>query len=494
MGRREALEQVLVPPLRQDLLTDATRRLMLVAALVVFAAAVGLVVTVAELVTGRDESQTYVRLGAAICLLSLTGLTFVALRGRKLSAAQMRAAATGILAVVALSSGLVRHLVAQGGSLTGTVPGIAVAVMLFPVLVPGTPRRAVFNGMVATAVDVAAYVALASADLVPKADVWQAVGMFRGDLVGTVVAFGIAHVVSSLEERVVEARKLGSYTLDRRLGAGAMGEVWTAKHSHLARPAAVKVIRTDRVSDPFARENMEKRFEREVQATAELRCPHTIVIYDFGVANDGSLYYVMELLDGVDLQQLVDKHGPLDVPRAVHMCRQICASLAEAHEAGLVHRDIKPANIFVCTYGRQRDFIKVLDFGLVKVVAPDKAGLTVVGAITGTPAYMAPEQTVDGRDVDARADVYAVGVLLHFMLTGRLMFGDLAPAAYLAAHRDRPPPALADSGVQVPDALQSLMDVCLSKRRDDRPPNMDAVAERLEAIAQTLPRSVTAAG
>ncbi|MBL4683205.1 MAG: serine/threonine protein kinase [Nannocystaceae bacterium] len=483
-----ATEQVLVPPLRQDLLTDATRRLVLIAMLVAFVASVGLVFSLVELSAGRGEPQTWVRMGAAIWMLSLAGLAAIGLRGRRLTPRQMRMVGTAFLMVLAVSSGLVRHLVAQGDSLAGTVPGIAVAVMLFPVLVPGTPRRAAFNGLAATAVDVAAYAALATAGLVPAADLWQMVATFRADLVATAVAYGIAHVVSSLEERVVEARRMGAYTLNRRLGAGAMGEVWTASHSHLARPAAVKLIRTDRVDDPFAREGMEKRFEREVQATAALRCPHTIEIYDFGVTADGSLYYVMELLEGSDLQRLVDGEGRQPVARVVHMCRQICASLAEAHEAGLVHRDIKPANIFVCTYGRERDFVKVLDFGLVKVAAPEQAGLTMVGAITGTPAYMAPEQTVDGRAVDGRADVYALGLLAHFMLTGRLIFGDLAPAAYLAAQRNRTPPRLEDAGVEVPSALQDLIGECLAKGRDDRPPTMDAVAERLEAIAAELPR------
>ncbi|MEM6996185.1 MAG: serine/threonine-protein kinase, partial [Myxococcota bacterium] len=204
-------------------------------------------------------------------------------------------------------------------------------------------------------------------------------------------------------------------------------------------------------------------------------------------AEDGSLYYVMELLEGSDLQDVVGESGRLPVARVVHIWRQVCASLAEAHEVGLVHRDIKPANVFLCAYGRARDFVKVLDFGLVKVATPKGGSLTLAGAVTGTPAYMAPEQTVDSRDVDPRADVYAVAALAHFMLTGRLMFGDLAPAAYLAAHRTRDAPALADAGVEAPAALQRLLDACLAKDRDARPATMDAVADALDPIAEALP-------
>lgn len=480
------IEQVLVPPLREDLLTDATRRLVLVAMLCTVAAGGGLVVSLINLAS-ESGTHAWIRVGAAAWIVTLSGSVAVALRGRKVSPRQMRLTGTAFLLVLAVAGGLVRHLVSQGEALVGGTPGIAVAVMIFPVLVPGTPRRAALNGLMVLAVDVAAYTTLVGVALVPAAAPWAWPGLFRGDVLAIVVAYGLAHIVSSLEERVVTAGTMGAYTLQRKLGAGAMGEVWVAEHALLVRPAAVKLIRASASDDPFARDAMTERFEREVQATAALRCPHTIDIYDFGVAPDGRLYYVMELLDGADLQTLVEHDGPLAAPRAVHLLRQICASLAEAHERGLVHRDIKPANIFVCTYGRETDFVKVLDFGLVKVAEPEKAGLTVVGAITGTPAYMAPEQTIDGRDVDARTDIYAVAVLAYFMFTGQLIFGDLPPATYLAAHRKRAHVPLAEAGVEVPARLQALLDACLAKDRDNRPTDMDAVAAELEAIAETLP-------
>ena len=483
-------ERVLVPPLREELLTDAAKRLMWVAWLVAGVAGIGVVATTIELATASVRADTWIRFGTAVWLLALSSVVAYGMRRTKLRAEQMRLAGTAFLLVLAVSSGLLRHQVNEGELSVGMVSGIAVAIMLFPVLVPGTPRRAVLNGLLATATDIGVYAVLVMLEVRAPADTAQLFGLFRGDFIAIGIAYGIAHIVGSLEDRVIEARQLGAYTLHEKIGEGGMGEVWTASHALLRRPAAIKIIGEDAFArvDPMARDKMIQRFEREAQATAALRSPHTIDIYDFGVAKDETLYFVMELLEGEDVESLVARVGPLPPARAVHLLRQVCLSLAEAHAAGMVHRDVKPANVFVCRYGREVDFVKVLDFGLVRIGAPDEAALTMVGSITGTPAFMAPEQAVDGHGVDARADIFAVAALGCFMLSGRALFGHKPPAAYLAALKTQHAPPISELGINVPPELEDLLQICLAKNREDRPSDMGVVEARLAEVAATLPR------
>jgi serine/threonine-protein kinase len=199
-----------------------------------------------------------------------------------------------------------------------------------------------------------------------------------------------------------------------------MGEVYLAEHVLLRRPCAVKLIRPERAGDPQAL----RRFEREVQATAALTHPNTVEVYDYGRADDGTFYYAMEYLRGLSLQELVARHGPLPPARAAHLLRQVCGALQEAHAGGLVHRDIKPSNVIVCQRGGVCDVAKLLDFGLVR--APCLGGgaetLTQEGTIAGTPAYMSPEQAKGLEDLDARSDIYSLGALAYFLVTGRPPF------------------------------------------------------------------------
>ena len=232
---------------------------------------------------------------------------------------------------------------------------------------------------------------------------------------------------------------MGSYHLEDLLGKGGMGEVWKATHRFLARSAAVKLIMPSALGakDEAAAQVTLRRFEREAQTTASLRSPHTIELYDFGVSRDGTFYYVMELLDGLDLQTLVAKHGPQPPERVVFLLRQACHSLYEAHKAGLVHRDIKPANIFMCRYGTDLDFVKVLDFGIVKreqMAGKEEAQLTAVGMISGTPAYLAPEMALAEGPTDGRADLYALGCVGYWLLTGQLVFDKANAMAMVVAH------------------------------------------------------------
>jgi serine/threonine-protein kinase len=301
----------------------------------------------------------------------------------------------------------------------------------------------------------------------------------------TIMAYVGARVVYTLGKAVTEARELGSYRLVERLGQGGMGEVWRAKHRLLARPAAVKLIRafaTAQESDDAIR-----RFEREAQVTAALSSPHTVQLFDFGVADDGSFYYVMELLDGLDVQRLVDRYGPMPPERVIHLLRQVCHSLAEAESHGLVHRDIKPANLFVCRYGGEHDFVKVLDFGIAKqapgLMETGAIGLTRDNIVQGTPAYIAPEQAM-GSHIDGRADIYAVGCVAYFMLTGGPVFTGDTPIAVVVHHARTPPRApSASSELLIPSALDQLILECLAKNPADRPQSARVLAQRLADIA-----------
>ncbi len=306
----------------------------------------------------------------------------------------------------------------------------------------------------------------------------------------TIMAYVGARVVYSLGKAVTEARELGSYRLVERLGQGGMGEVWRAKHRLLARPAAVKLIRAGNVQGS---DDAMRRFEREAQVTAGLSSPHTVQLFDFGVADDGSFYYVMELLDGLDLQRLVERYGPLRAERAIYLLRQVCHSLAEAESQGLVHRDIKPANLFVCRYGGENDFVKVLDFGIAKT-PPElmETGVIAMGVtrdniVQGTPAYIAPEQAM-GSPIDSRADIYATGCVAYFMLTGKPVFAGDTPMAVVVHHAKTPPPApSASSELPIPPALDRLILECLSKSPSDRPQSARALAQRLAEISVPNP-------
>jgi serine/threonine-protein kinase len=267
------------------------------------------------------------------------------------------------------------------------------------------------------------------------------------------------------------------------LGKGGMGEVWRAEHRLLARPAAIKLIQPQVLgcSDPKGTETVKRRFEREAQATAMLSSPHTIDLYDFGLSDDGTFYYVMELLRGIDLQTLVEKYGPVPAERAGYFLRQICSSLEEAHQSGLVHRDIKPANIYICRYGLEYDFIKVLDFGIVKS-REDRAGqsqLTGTGSTTGTPAFMAPEIAL-GKEVDARTDIYALGCVAYWLVTGRLVFEEETPIATILAHADKTPvPPSRRTEIEIPSQFEELILSCLEKDPQRRPSSVGVILKTL---------------
>jgi serine/threonine-protein kinase len=275
-----------------------------------------------------------------------------------------------------------------------------------------------------------------------------------------IAAYG-THRIELLRQEAVQARKLGQYRLKERLGAGGMGEVYLAEHVLLKQPCALKLIRPERAGDPATL----RRFEREVQATARLKHWHTVQIFDYGHAADGTFYYVMEYLPGLTLEQLVKQHGTLAPGRAVHLLRQACQALREAHGLGLIHRDIKPANIMICERGGVADVVKLLDFGLVKAVGPEgkEATLTQEGAITGTPTYMSPEQASGKDALDGRSDIYSLGAVAYFVLTGSPPFPRTRAIEAIVAHLHEPVRPLTELRSEVPADLQEVVLRCLEK-------------------------------
>ncbi len=373
---------------------------------------------------------------------------------------------------VAAAVGLLHHLHGWEGFwiFTGW-SHVATSIILFAALVPATPGRALVVSLAAAAMDPLSLALTLWAGAPPPTGPVLAMLMMPTALaVG--FAFLIAHVVHGLGRRLDHAEQMGSYRLTEKLGEGGMGEVWRAEHHTLARPAAIKLIRSETLGSVHAGASSAalQRFEREAQATARLCSPHTIRLYDFGQADGGAFFYVMELLDGIDLAGFVERFGAMPPERAVPVLRQVCHSLAEAHAMGLVHRDVKPANVYLCRYGLDCDHVKVLDFGLVKAsssaAADPDARITQQGQISGTPSFLAPEQAMDTAKVDARADLYALGCLAYWLLAGRTVFTGSA-LAQIVAHQKEPPEPLSKHA-QVPAALEAVVSRCLEKRPEDR--------------------------
>jgi len=356
---------------------------------------------------------------------------------------------------------------AEEAQTTHGISLVAMLIVLFPLFVPTSPRRTVVASMLAAAMPVLAHVGAAS---LRGGD--QLGGMDYAPYAFNFLAAGFAvvpaKIMAAMADDVRAARRL--------------------KHCLLRRPAAIKLIKEEALcSEPGVRGRLIERFEREAQATAALQSPHTVALYDFGVASDGTFYHVMELLNGLDLETLVRKFGPVPAERAVAILLQACDALEDAHRAGLVHRDIKPANIFLARLGRRTDFVKVLDFGLVKDRRPKGADGSVLttqaNEMTGTPSYMAPEQVVGADPVDGRADIYALGCVAYWLVTGNLVFDESSAMAMVVAHTTKEPtPPSERTELDVPPALDALILSCLAKSPDDRPQSADELARALEAL------------
>ncbi len=358
--------------------------------------------------------------------------------------------------------------------------GITALILIFGMFAPSRPAKMLLATSVAASMDPLG-VWIAHLRGLPVPSPLNTLLLFYPNYVCAVLAVVPARLVYRFGRQIVEARALGSYQLVERLGAGGMGEVWLARHRLLERGAAIKLIRSDVLENgrPGQAAATLRRFEREARSTASLTSPHPVRVFDFGVTDDGTFYYVMELLNGCDLEALVRKFGPLPLNRALYLVRQICRSLAEAHSMGLIHRDIKPANIYVCRIGVEYDFVKVLDFGLVRhEYRADATSLSAEEFLMGTPDYMAPE-TILGERLARRVDIYAIGCLLRFLLTGEPVFRARNQAQLFQQHlHEAPTPTSQVAGQPIPSAVDDLILDCLQKDPAFRPTNVDEVLRR----------------
>lgn len=338
-------------------------------------------------------------------------------------------------------------------------------------LLPSTPARSALLAVGATL------------PVLPVAYVTQSVHGHGGDavvfasiwgLVGIACTTSISYVIYGLRLQVQQAMQLGQYRLEEKIGEGAMGVVYRASHAMLRRPCAIKVLSGTTT-------NAANRFEREVQLTATLTHPNTVVVFDYGRTPDGSFYYAMEYINGKTLEDLVYELGPQSPARVVHILLQMCGALEEAHAHGLVHRDIKPSNVMLTERGRVLDTVKVLDFGLVRETEQLDKGVSSVDAILGTPHFMAPEAILEPTTVDARTDLYAVGATAYFMLTGAHVFSGASLVEICTQHIHEVPVPPSERQAGVPAALDAVILECLAKKPADRPADAAALAALLRA-------------
>jgi serine/threonine-protein kinase len=386
------------------------------------------------------------------------------------------------------------NLPAAAGAATTTAYSLSFVLIARVVFVPSTAKHTAWLGfLVGIPLVIAVYVNFLDVDL----DAWNSHGFFRvitdervlarsqaiqiGFAWGltTLLAAWATRVIYGLRRDVRDAKKLGQYIVEEKLGEGGMGAVYRAQHGMLKRPTAIKLLSADR----NAPEDLD-RFRREVQMTAKLKHPNTVTIFDYGRTEDGTFYYAMELLDGVTLHEIVVEDGMLPQSRVVHVLSQCAMALQEAHEMGLVHRDIKPNNIMMTEQGGVHDVTKVLDFGLVKNIdSKTDATNTMSESIIGTPRFMSPEQILDPPSIDARSDLYALGAVGYYLLTGEFVFEGTNAIEICAQHLSAEP-ELPSFRVEreIHPELELLVMQCLEKKRDDRPPSALDIARRLEAM------------
>ena len=371
------------------------------------------------------------------------------------------------------------------------VSWVCVAILIYPAIVPNTPGKTLLVSLLAASTEPLAVGLSALRGIEFPGGILYVLWTSVPNYICAFLVVVPVKIIHGLGLQVRRARELGSYRLEEPLGKGGMGEVFRATHQMLARPAAVKLIRPELLgsSSSGAAKVIVQRFKREAEAAASLRSPHTIGLYDFGVANDGTFFLVTELLDGLDLETLVERFGPVPPERCVHLLRQVCDSLQEAHTRGLVHRDIKPSNIFTCRLGLTVDFVKVLDFGLVKAV--DEGGreatlLTAPDSTTGTPAYIAPEVVRGDRVPDHRVDIYTLGCVAYWLLTGRLVFQAPNAIQLLYQHANAAPaaPSLL-SEYEIPAELDGVILSCLAKFPEERPQSAAELSRRLAGAITT---------
>ncbi len=477
-----------------DILQQASRRLSIAAALMSVLYLVGWTLgraATVEMFEGAVEWRQLIG-GDLVVIASIAlslGLFFYA---RKADRDPQLILDIGLayMVAIAFSVAMLMHWVPvpPNWPVTPVITWIGPIMLMFAAILPSTSGKTLIAGLLAASMNpLAMMVGKARGHWDYGADT-KVLLMHYPDFLLIPVAIVISRVMTGLGQQVATAREMGSYQLGERIGLGAMGEVYKATHRMFARPAAIKLIRPDAVApgDTNAALLAVKRFRREAEAAAQLRSPHTVALYDFGVTNDQTLYFVMELLDGMDLQTLVRDHGPLPANRVIYILRQVCDSLEEAHARGLVHRDIKPANIHLGRVGLKHDFVKVLDFGLVKSLdggGGAESQATQGGLTPGTPAYMPPE-AVRGEPLDGRADIYALGCVAYYLLTGLMVFDADTGLKMIASHLQLAPvPPSRRAHVRVPLVLEDLVLRCLEKDPENRPAGAGEVGRALKAMA-----------
>jgi len=419
--------------------------------------------------------------------VALVGFAYLAswglARGRALPHRALQGLDVGLIVCVGIGCGLHGWFGPTADTRFDSLLAINNALLVRAILLPSTPVRTLGIGAAALVPVVAPALAALAGLFSPPSYIGlqlQAAIFVGWALVLLVVPVLVSRIVYDLRREVASAKRLGPYELGERIGAGAMGEVFRANHALLRRATAIKLLRAERAGEAAI-----ARFEREVQLTASLTHPNTVAVYDFGRTSDRVFYYAMELLDGWNLREIVERGGPLPPERAVHILRQICASLNEAHQQGLVHRDIKAANVMLCRRAGMYDVVKVVDFGLAQVVR-GPAAMGADGLVVGTPAYLAPEGW-RGTAVGPRTDLYAVGVLAYYLVSGSLPFVGIELMALCHAHLERPAPPLQDVAPSVPAAYAALVADCLAKSPSDRPTSAEALDSTLAAIGADLP-------
>lgn len=480
-----------LPP---DLLREASRRLGILALVTVGLAIIDLVLgqtLFPRLHVAWPFWLTLVVVGVAVLSLGVFWYT----RRSRSRPESFIALGLAYEVAIAASLGFVNHLLAPPETLTvgPVLSRISFIILIFPAFIPSTPRATFVTAMLAASMDPLA-MAVVSTTRHLSVPAGHFLWMHITNYLSVGVAVVMSHIITRLGRQVRDARDLGSYRLGELLGRGGMGEVYVAHHRMLARPAAIKLIRPEKLEfdgdDQALR--VVQRFKREAEAAASLRSPHTIELYDFGETDDGTLYFVMELLDGIDLDSFVERFGPMPPGRAVHVLAQACDSLAEAHIHGLIHRDVKPANVHLCRMGLRHDFVKVLDFGIVKSQRRLTTGPSIATAgdrMIGTPAFMPPEMAVGGI-VDGRADIYGLGCLGYWLLTGQLVFDGATSYDVVAQHVNAVPvPPSVRSGRPIPVALDEVILECLAKDPERRPSDGMELARRLAACTPLEPWS-----
>lgn len=351
----------------------------------------------------------------------------------------------------------------------------------YAIFIPNSWKRAAIVEGIVAFIPVAIITTLFAIDPLVRQAVfldwsWVMLDVLALGVAAATAVFGV-YTINRLRREVAEAREFGQYRLTKLIGSGGMGEVYLAEHLMMKRPCAVKLIRPEKAEDP----TILARFEREVQLTAKLSHWNNIDIFDYGRTADGSFYYVMEFLPGMSLKQLVHEHGPLPPGRVIYLLRQVCWALNEAHQHGLVHRDIKPANIFAAYRGGLYDIAKLLDFGLVRSQAHENNELTMVGSVTGSPLFISPEQVTGEAEADPRIDIYALGGVAYFLLTGTPVFEDEKPMKVMIAHVNTPPEPPSKRKRGVPQDLEDVVLKCLQKEPADRFENADSLLAALES-------------